>query len=52
METAVKTPKPKQNNVNGKTQKYSDLTKIYGVGEGKIFCDDSIFNLGKRRVRV
>ena len=51
METAVKTPKPKKYKVEKKLQ-YSDLSKIYGVLEGKIFCDDSIFNLGKRRVRV
>ena len=33
-------------------RKGSDLTKIYGWGKGKISCDDSIFNLGKRRVKV
>jgi len=51
METAAKTTKPKKYKVEKKLQ-YSDLSKIYGVLEGKIFCDDSIFNLGKRRVRV
>jgi len=50
MKTAVKTPKPKKYNVEKKLQ-YSDLSKIYGVLEGKIFCDDSIFNLGKRRYK-
>ena len=33
-------------------RKGSDLTKIYGIGKGKIFYDESIFNLGKRRERV
>jgi len=51
METAVKKEKPKKCKPQ-KTPRYSDLSKIYGVLKGQIFCDDSIFNLGERRVKV
>ena len=51
MELPVKTEKQKKTKTAKKLQ-YSDLSKIYGVLEGKIFYDESIFNLGKRKVTV
>jgi len=51
METTVETEKPKKNKTTKKLQ-YSDLSKIYGVLEGKIFYDEAIFNFGKRKVKV
>jgi hypothetical protein len=50
METTVK-EKPKKVKTE-KRPRYSDLSKIYGVAKGQIFCDDSIFNLGRQKVTV
>ena len=51
MESTTKQKTPKK--LKGMPErKGSDLSKIFGIGKGKIFYDDSIFNLGKRRERV
>ena len=54
METVTKQRAQKKSNHTKEMpeRKGSDLTKIFGIGKGKIFYDDSIFNLGKRRERV
>jgi len=51
METTTK-PKKASSKKGMPERKGSDLSKIFGIGKGKIFYDDSIFNLGKRRERV
>ena len=54
METIAEPKTQRKASVTKKTPKRrgSDLSKIFGIGKGKIFFDDSIFNLGKRRERV
>ena len=51
MEAIPKPKTPKRAN-STKKRKGSDLSKIFGVGKGKMFYDDSIFNLGKRSEKV
>ena len=51
MEAVAKTKKPRKANSTKEKQR-SDLSKIFGVAKGRIFFDDSIFNLGTRREKV
>ena len=51
MEAVAKLKKSKKANSTKESQR-SDLSKIFGVAKGRIFYDDSIFNLGTRRKKV
>jgi hypothetical protein len=55
METAVIIEKSTKDKVEKKTPTTTEgnsLKNIYGVGKGKIFYDESIFNFGKRKITV
>ena len=49
---AVAKPKKSRKATSTKESQRSDLSKIFGVAKGRIFFDDSIFNLGTRREKV